>query len=45
VKLSETPATVVRGAPVLGQHNEEIFGRVLGIGPDALAELVEEGVI
>jgi crotonobetainyl-CoA:carnitine CoA-transferase CaiB-like acyl-CoA transferase len=45
VKLSETPATVIRGAPVLGQHNEEIFGGVLGIYPTALADLTEVGVI
>ena len=45
MKLSKTPATIERGAPILGQHNQQVFGELLGLHPDTLAELGEEGVI
>jgi len=32
-------------APTLGQHNAEVLGGILGMGPDQLAELAEAGVI
>ncbi|MCI8454390.1 MAG: CoA transferase [Lachnospiraceae bacterium] len=32
-------------APVLGQHNEEVYRDWLGYGPERLAELKEQGVI
>lgn len=35
----------VRHAPLLGEHNWEIFVDRLGIAPERLAELVSEGVI
>ncbi len=43
-RLSGTPAGVRRGAPTLGQHNEEVLGR-LGYGPAEIAALRREGVI
>ena len=45
MKLSETPATIERGSPILGQHNQEVYGELLGLDPDTLAKLGEEGVI
>lgn len=41
VKLSETPGTVDTPAPLLGQHNAEIFG----LSEDEVMELSKEGVI
>ncbi len=45
VKMSETPAVIERGAPTLGQHNEEVFGDILGMHPDSVRALSESGVI
>ena len=35
----------VTASPRLGEHNDEVYGTWLGIGPDRLAELREKGVI
>jgi crotonobetainyl-CoA:carnitine CoA-transferase CaiB-like acyl-CoA transferase len=34
-----------RAAPLIGQHNEFVFGELLGLSQDAIAELVEQKVI
>jgi len=44
VKMSMTPATYRRGAPLLGEHNEEIYSS-LGLGSDDLENLRLEKVI
>lgn len=44
-KLSETPCRVRRPAPLLGQHNLEIYGQGLGYSPEKLSLLKKEGVI
>ena len=38
-RFSKTPWRMTRGAPCLGEHNEEVFGRLLGLSPDEVAEL------
>ena len=45
VKLSETPGAIERPGPTAGQHNEEVYGGILGFTPEKLAQLKAEGVI
>jgi len=44
-RLSETPGSVRRGAPKLGEHNQEVYGDLLGLSADEIAELRRSGVI
>jgi crotonobetainyl-CoA:carnitine CoA-transferase CaiB-like acyl-CoA transferase len=44
-KFSEAPCQVWRRAPLIGEHNEEIYCGELGLQKEQLAELKEEGVI
>jgi formyl-CoA transferase len=44
-KLSETPGAVRRVGPELGEHNDEIYRDLLGLGDDELASLREAGTI
>ncbi len=45
-KLSDTPSSVRRGAPSsIGQHNEAVYGGLLGLGEEELAELASAGAI
>src|SRR5215472_11684536 len=41
-KLSDTPGAVFRGGPLLGEHNQQIWGRM--VGADALAGLARNGI-
>lgn len=43
--LSRTPLTVERGAPALGQHNDEIYRTLLGMTSGECDELSADGVI
>lgn len=45
VKLSVTPANIHRGAPTLGQHNEFVYGELLGLSKAEITALREEVVI
>lgn len=45
-KLSRTPGRIREpGAEVMGKHNEEVYGKLLGYGPDVLAQLKQENII
>lgn len=44
-RLSETPGQVEWVGPELGQHNEEIYGELLGMDSRKRAELAERGII
>ena len=44
VKFSETPTTIQRAAPVLGEHTDEILAS-LGYGRERIAELRREGAV
>jgi len=45
IRMSDTPGSIFRPAPEPGEYNEEVYGALLGLKPDALAKLKEEGVI
>jgi crotonobetainyl-CoA:carnitine CoA-transferase CaiB-like acyl-CoA transferase len=45
LKYSATPWQLRLPAPTLGQHNDEIFGKRLGLAPGRIAELKRAGVI
>jgi crotonobetainyl-CoA:carnitine CoA-transferase CaiB-like acyl-CoA transferase len=44
-KLSKTPGQIERTSPLVGEHNELILGKYLGIRKDDVKKLREEGVI
>jgi crotonobetainyl-CoA:carnitine CoA-transferase CaiB-like acyl-CoA transferase len=44
IKFSKTPTTA-GPIPKYGEHNQEIYGSLLGLDDDRLAAMVEEGVI
>ena len=44
VRLSASPTTVTP-APLLGEHNAEVYGALLGIGRDELTQLARDRVI
>ncbi len=45
VKFSETPGEVASPPPLLGQHTEEVLGRLLGLTAAEVAGLRKEGVV
>ncbi len=45
IRLSDTPARYRRAAPLKGQDNDYVYGELLGIGREELAELKQQGII
>ncbi|MDA0365525.1 MAG: CoA transferase [Chloroflexi bacterium] len=45
VHLSESDWEITRGAACLGEHNEYVFGELLGVSPAELRSMKEEGVV
>lgn len=45
IKLSGTNAQLHSAPPTLGQHNREVYGNLLGYGPEEIDELRNHGVI
>ncbi|MER7282861.1 CoA transferase [Dactylosporangium sp. NPDC000244] len=44
-RLSETPGAVRHTGPQLGEHNDEVFGKILGLDAEQTARLRSAGVI
>lgn len=44
-RLSETPGGVRNPAPLMGQHNDYVLSRLLGLGDVEISELVAEQVV
>jgi benzylsuccinate CoA-transferase BbsE subunit len=44
-KMSGTPLQLHRGAPSIGQHNEEVYSRLIGLTKNKLGRLIDKGVI
>ena len=45
VGLSESPGRIVRGAPALAEHNNYVFGDILGMKQEEIDQMVEKKVI
>lgn len=45
VHMSETDWVIARGAPCLGEHNEQVFGELLGMTSSQIEELRTDGII
>jgi len=43
-KMSSTPGSLRLPAPCFGEHNEYVFGQLLGLSTDEISKLAEEGV-
>ena len=44
-RMSRTPGTLRTAAPILGEHNDEIFSGMLKLSAEEIAQLKEENVI
>jgi crotonobetainyl-CoA:carnitine CoA-transferase CaiB-like acyl-CoA transferase len=45
IHMSKTPASIRDDAPLLGQHTDEVLGRILGLSASELTQLHTEGVV
>ena len=45
VRLSDTPSRIVGPCPALGEHNQEVFGGLLGLSDEVIQGLMAEQVI
>ena len=44
-KFSKTPVSIRMSAPCLGEHNRYVFGELLGMSHEKMAQLEEQGII
>jgi formyl-CoA transferase len=45
IHLSQTPAGIYDDAPAIGQHTDEVLGKLLGLSPAELNDLRRQGVV
>ncbi len=44
-KMSKTPGKINRHAPLVGEHNDYVFGELLGMSQDEINKLIDKKVI
>ena len=44
-RLSGTPGSINWPGPELGEHNEEVLGKILGLDADAIGQLRQDGIV
>ena len=44
-EFSKTPWSITRGAPTLGEHNDQVYGELLGLSATEIDQLRADGVI
>ena len=44
-KSTEAPPALSRRAPLVGEHNQEILGDILGLSEDEILELQQDGIV
>jgi crotonobetainyl-CoA:carnitine CoA-transferase CaiB-like acyl-CoA transferase len=45
IKMNQTPPSIRRGAPALGEHTEEILGKLLEMKPEKISQLINSGAV
>ncbi len=45
MRFSETPGAITSSAPLIGQHNNEVYGTLLGLSEAEINQLAEEGAL
>jgi formyl-CoA transferase len=45
VRLGATPGRAVTAPPRLGQHTDQVLGKILGLGRTEIARLRRDGVV
>lgn len=45
IRFSDTPGRVTHAGPAIGEHNHDVYGRLLGLPPTEVDALVAEGVL
>jgi crotonobetainyl-CoA:carnitine CoA-transferase CaiB-like acyl-CoA transferase len=44
-QFSATPGKIRHAAPLLGEHNAEVFGQMLGYSPEKIVKMQQAGAI
>jgi len=44
-KISEAPCVIERRAPLIGEHNEEVYIKELGFSGDDIASFRKQGIL
>ncbi len=45
IRFSGTPTRITHAGPRVGEHTEEVYGEILGLSPEQVAELRAEGAV